>query len=432
MQTYANALLIAIPSFLLLIIIETVYDHFRKKRRDESTYKALDTISSLSSGVTNVLKDSLGLLVIIISYPFMVDNLALIEIESTWLVVLIGFIAKDFAGYWTHRVTHSVNCFWNRHIIHHSSEEFNLACALRQSISSIFGIFSIFLLPAALFGVPSNVIAIIAPLHLFLQFWYHTQHIGKLGWLEYIIVTPSQHRVHHAINPEYIDKNLGQIFCIWDRMFGTFQEEMDDVPPVYGITRPVKTWNPIKINFLHMWLLIKDAWRTNNWLDKLKIWWMPTGWRPADVVERFPVAKIDDVYNFRKYNTKPSRFLIRWSYYQLSFTVLLLLYMFYSFSAIGFPNLFIYAGLMAVGIWGYTSLMDKEKSAFWVELIRGAAGVAFLLYTGDWLNLSEMIPFGQYLVVAYFISVPIGAMYIARTEISIRSDVTNQPTGLAT
>ena len=132
----------------------------------------------------------------------------------------------------------------NRHIIHHSSEEFNLACALRQPISSFVNLFTFLLLPAALFGVPSTVIAILLPIHLFLQFWYHTRYIGKLGFLEKFMVTPSHHRVHHAINPEYMDRNHGQIFIFWDKWFGTFQEELDSVPPVFGITRPAHTWNP--------------------------------------------------------------------------------------------------------------------------------------------------------------------------------------------
>jgi len=147
--------------------------------------------------------------------------------------------------------------------------------------------------------VPATVIAIVAPLHLFAQFWYHTQHIGRMGFLEKIIVTPSHHRVHHAINPEYIDKNYGQIFIFWDKWLGTFQEELSTVPAVYGITRPVHTWNPIRINFMHLWLLMQDAWRTKDWKDKFRIWWMPTGWRPADMTEQYPVLKIEDPYHFK-------------------------------------------------------------------------------------------------------------------------------------
>ena len=150
------------------------------------------------------------------------------------------------------------------------------------------------------------MISILGPLHLFGQFWYHTRHIGKLGWLEYILVTPSQHRVHHAINKEYIDKNLAAIFCIWDRAFGTFQEELDNVPCVYGTLKPVRTWNPILINFQHIWFLIQDAWYTSNTIDKLKIWFMPTGWRPLDVVDKIPRNKVINVMNQEKYKFKYS------------------------------------------------------------------------------------------------------------------------------
>ena len=236
MEQYAAVLLWAIPSFLVLVVIEIVYGHLTNKQ----TYTLMDTLSSLSSGMTNTLKETLGLALVIISYPFILKNIALIELESSSALYFIAFICIDFASYWNHRLNHKINIFWNRHVIHHSSEEFNLACALRQSISSIFGFGALFLIPAAILGVPPKVISILAPLHLFGQFWYHTRHIGKLGWLEYILVTPSQHRVHHAINPIYIDKNLSAIFCIWDRLFGTFQEELDDEPPVYGVLNQFK------------------------------------------------------------------------------------------------------------------------------------------------------------------------------------------------
>lgn len=413
MQTYANALLIAIPSFLLLILIEGIVGHFKGKK----ALKSLDTISSLSSGITNVVKDSLGLIVIIVSYPVLLEALALFEMEANIWAYLVGFIAIDFAGYWTHRLSHSVNIFWNKHAIHHSSEEFNLPCALRQSVSNLVGLYSFFLIPAAFLGVPAIVVAILAPIHLFLQFWYHTTLIPKLGWLEYILVTPSQHRVHHAINPEYLDKNLGQIFTWWDRIFGTFQEEMDEVPPVYGITRPMSTWNPIKINFKHIWLLTLDAWRTRSWWDKLRIWFMPLGWRPADVAEKYPVQKIEDVYNFEKYRTPLSSALTSWSWYQLVFSTLLLLYMFWQFSDIGFPALFIYGGLIFLGIYGYTSLMDLDKSSVWVEVFRSLLGLGWIVYSGDWFGINEIAPLLTPIIACYYISTGVGAIYFYVREV---------------
>ncbi len=405
MEAYANALLIAIPSFIFLILIEALYDWYKGTKK----LRAFDTISSLSSGVTNIIKDSLGLVIVFISYPFLHKHLALIEIENTWMVYVIGFIALDFAGYWNHRLSHSINYFWNRHRVHHSSEEFNLPCALRQSISTFLGVFTIFLIPAALLGVPNEVIVVIAPIHLFLQFWYHTQHIPKLGFLEYIIITPSQHRVHHAINKEYLDKNLGQIFSIWDRMFGTFQEELDEVPPVYGVTTAARTWNPILINFQHLWLLIQDAWRAQKWSDKLKVFYKPIGWRPNDVAEKYPVRKIQDVYNFNKYETEAPTSLIAWSWFQYAFTLFLTLYMFYNIKAIGMPGVFLYCAIIFVCIYGYTTLMDRKPYAFWIELGRGFLGLAVIINSGDWFGISTAIPFGTALVAFYFVSAPIAA-----------------------
>ncbi len=231
MQEYAHVLVFAIPSFLVLIFIEWLLS-FRAKL---VVFNSFDTISSLSSGITNAIKDVLGLSIVIISYNFLFDNFSFFEIQSTWLLYIICFIGLDFAGYWSHRLEHVVNIFWNRHIIHHSSEEYNLACALRQTISTIFTIFTIFLLPCAILGIPPKIIAIVGPIHLFAQFWYHTRLIDRMGFLEYIIVTPSHHRVHHAINEIYIDKNFSQIFIFWDKMFGTFQEELKNEIPVFGV-----------------------------------------------------------------------------------------------------------------------------------------------------------------------------------------------------
>src|SRR6185503_14436362 len=215
MAQYGQILLFAMPAFLFLVLFEKWYGW----RKGKDTVRNMDMISSLSSGVTNVTKDVLGLAIAIGIYPFMLKYPAVTTIDNTIIVYVLTFIIIDFLGYWVHRLSHKVNLFWNLHVIHHSSEEFNLACALRQSISSFFNLFTVLLLPAAVLGIPQDVINIVAPIQLFAQFWYHTQHIGKMGFLEKIIVTPSHHRVHHAINKEYIDKNYGQIFIFWDKWF---------------------------------------------------------------------------------------------------------------------------------------------------------------------------------------------------------------------
>lgn len=412
MEAYAKALLYAIPFFMLLLAVEILYGYFRKNQK----YKLMDTVSSLSSGYTNLIKDSLGLGVVLVTYPFLLEHLALFEIKTTWVIWLVAFIFIDFAGYWNHRLSHKINFFWNQHVIHHSSEEFNLACALRQSISNLLGYFPFLLIPAALVGVPNEIIAILAPIHLFAQFWYHTQHIGKLGWLEYLIVTPSQHRVHHAINPEYIDKNLGQIFNVWDRLFGTFQEELADVPPQYGVLKPAGTWNPVLINFQHIWRLIKDAWRTKSFVDKLRIWFMPTGWRPEDVKKKYPIQTIEDVYTFERYSAQSSKALNAYAIFQLFATLALLLFMLYNYPNLNRQDLMLFGGFIFVGIYGYTSIMDRKAYAVWIELIRGIAALIFLYLNQDWFGINNFIAFGSILAAAYFVVSMLSAIYFTYFE----------------
>lgn len=412
METYGKIILIAMPVFLLLVLFEKWYGWYRGKE----TVRTLDMISSLSSGVTNVTKDVLGLGIAVISYEWMVEKLAITQVPSGALTYFIAFIALDFAGYWIHRIAHEYNFFWNNHIIHHSSEDFNLACALRQSISSIVKIFTIFLLPAALLGVPGQVVAIVAPLHLFAQFWYHTQHIDKMGFLEKIIVTPSHHRVHHAINKEYMDKNYGQIFIFWDKMFGTYQEELPTVPAVYGITRPVHTWNPIKINFMHLWLLIKDAWHAQSWKDKFRIWLMPTGWRPADVAEKYPVYKIEDVYHFQKYESGNTKTLLTWAWIQMVSTLLLISYCFGNIAAIGSPDIFIYGGFIFLQVYAFTELMDRNKYAWIWEIFKFVFGITVLIRTGDWFGMSNLFNGAFYAMTTYLVLSLFVAFYFSWVE----------------
>ena len=399
MDAYAQVLLIAIPGFIGLILIEWIVSLWKGVH----VFRSMDTISSLSSGTTNTLKSVLKLTVVIISYAWLVDKIALFQIEKTWVVWGLSFIAIDFASYWSHRLAHTINFFWNKHVIHHSSEEFNLACALRQTISNLVSLSFIFLLPAALLGLPAEVIATIAPIHLFMQFWYHTRLIPKLSWLEYIIVTPSQHRVHHAINEVYLDKNLSAIFCIWDRLFGTFQEELEDVPCVYGVKRAVSSWNPIKINLQHIWLLAQDAWRAEHWWDKLRLWFMPTGWRPVDVQTKYPIDFTKDAYTQVKYDTPASTALHTWSWFQYIAANSFMIHMLLSIGKVDTLDLFLYGGFIFLMIYSYSSLMDRETSAVWIELLKTAFGIGIIYYTGDWFLIQEFIAGGMFLVLAYLI-----------------------------
>lgn len=409
MEAYAAVLNYAIPFFFIMILIEFAAGWMMGVK----TIRSMDTISSLSSGMTNTIKDVLGLTVTIIAYGYMVKHLALFEIETTWILVVLAFVGKDFAGYWTHRFEHMINVFWNRHIIHHSSEEFNLACALRQNVSTIFGIFFFLYIPLALLGVPQEVIAVVAPLHLFAQFWYHTTLIKRMGFLEYIIVTPSHHRVHHAINDEYIDKNFSQIFIFWDKMFGTFQEELDDVPAVYGVKKPVETWNPFLINFMHIWQITKDSFRTEKLWDKIRIWFMPTGWRPADMQKKYPIAITENPYTREKYDTEASFSFKVWHWIQLIIMNFLILYIFNNIAAFDFTDVLLYGGFVAWSIFSYTTLMDRNIHALWMETLKLIFGFVLIYKMGGWYQLDNYIGFGTYMIAAYlFLSLVMTTGYI--------------------
>ena len=397
MNIYIISLLFAIPIFIILIGLEA----FVAYRKGIQVNRAADMISSLSSGLTNTTRDGIQFGFILISYSWLVDHITIFKLEPLWLAVIIAFISEDFAGYWFHRMNHRINFFWNRHVIHHSSEEFNLSCALRQSISDNIKFFAILLIPAAMLGIPPYLFAIIGPVHLFLQFWYHTRLIDKMGWLEYVLVTPSHHRVHHAINPEYIDKNYSQIFIIWDKLFGSFQPELEKVKPVYGILRPAKTWNPIIINFKHLWQISKDAYHAKRIWDKMRIWFMPTGWRPEDVAEKFPVITIENPFSLKKYAPENSNFLLAWSYFQLIVTSALMFLIFFKIPLLTQTMILLLGVLLVLHVMSYTLLLDGNQFAFILEGLKFGLGI-ILFFT---LNVRiEFIPnFSLNLIFIYFV-----------------------------
>ncbi len=284
-----NVILYAVPVFFLLIALELCADRWRGVR----TYRLSDSINSLSAGVLSQVSGLLTKLVGLLTYGFAVEHLALFELsaESLWVWVF-AFFFYDFCYYWAHRIGHERNVFWAAHVVHHQSEDYNLTTALRQT-STGFLLGWIFYLPMALAGVPLSVLIGVGLMNLLYQFWVHTRHVPKLGWLEWIFITPSNHRVHHAQNPRYMDRNYGGVFILWDRLFGTFQEELDEEPVIFGVTTPLASWNPLWAN-LHFYVqLWRDARRADAWWDKLRIWFMPTGWRPADVAARYPLSKPD-------------------------------------------------------------------------------------------------------------------------------------------
>ena len=204
-------------------------------------------------------------------------------------------------------------------------------------------------------------------------------------------------------------------------LFGTkylvlLRKNRPEIPPVYGITRPAATWNPIKINFQHLWLMMKDAWRAADWRDKFTIWFKPTGWRPADVEARFPVPKIEDPYHFEKYETKASTALHVWAWVQFAAVTTLVFYFFGNIGRIGSPNIFIYGGFIFISIYSYSELMDRNRLALAWEMGKNLLGAGLIFSMGDWFEANTVLPSATYIVGAYFVISTLVTAYFVLVE----------------
>jgi alkylglycerol monooxygenase len=295
---------------------------------------------------------------------------------SHWFTWVLAMVLYDFCYYWLHRLGHERTILWAAHVAHHQSEDYNLTTALRQT-STGFLLGWIFYIPMYLVGIPAGVVVTVGSLNLIYQFWVHTEHVPKLGWYEWFFVTPSNHRVHHAQNDIYLDRNYGGLFILWDRLFGTFQEELDDEQVVYGIRGPLKSWNPVTA-LTHIYVdMARDSWRTVRWRDKLRVWVSRTGWRPADVAANDPREKSDPAH-FVKYDPRVPGRVSLYALFQLVAAVLLLNFMESAALAYG-EGVALWALLVATTV--TTALWLEGRSAAemarW-ELLR-LGGVALLL-----------------------------------------------------
>ncbi|HEY8023751.1 MAG TPA: sterol desaturase family protein [Burkholderiaceae bacterium] len=293
---------LATPVFFLLIFIEWIAGRLR----DNDTYRLNDSINSIGLGIISQIVGVFSKVFQIGIYAWVAQRAAVFTLAAdNPLVWLLALLAYDFCYYWLHRMGHEVNILWAAHVVHHQSEEYNLSTALRQTGSGfLFG--WVFYLPLALAGVPTNVFIAVALVDLLYQFWVHTRQIGRLGWFDRFFVSPSNHRAHHGVNDIYLDKNYGGILILWDRLFGTYVEEDDAEPVVYGTRSPLRSWNPIRANLEVYAGLWHDAMRARKLSDKLRVWFARPGWRPADVAASHPSAPFDlarEIFNPRVGNT---------------------------------------------------------------------------------------------------------------------------------
>ncbi len=397
---------LAAPFFILAVLAELIVD----KLRGSHFYRANDAINSISTGMLYMTIGYFTKFVALLAWGFVLQNFALIDMPLSWFdatprgigLWLAAALGWDLCYYWFHRMSHEISILWASHAVHHQSEDYNLSTAQRQtSTGFLFG--WIFYLPLFVIGFPLEVLLTVGAINLIYQFWVHTQLIRRLGVLDRILITPSNHRVHHAQNERYIDKNYGGIFILWDRLFGTFEEERDDEPVIFGVRKPLANWNPIWANFQVYDYLLYDAIRTRRWRDKLGIWFRRTGWRPADMEAAHPKAHAD-LANFKKFDPWIGTGMRRYVMFQFIAAILLALlvsnlYLGGGLRSVAILCLLLWSQLFALGL-----LNQGRPHALALEMLRLVAvngiGLLALTYTGFALTATGWVWAGLYSVTS--------------------------------
>lgn len=373
MPEAVNYIVYSIPVFFLLIGIEILID----KSKKTGYYRLNDSLANINAGITEQVTGAFLKVFVVGIYVWFFERFRIVEIKPTWLSWTILFVGVDFFYYWFHRLAHEVNVLWGGHVVHHQSEEYNLSVALRQGAFQKFGSF-LFYLPLAFLGFNPIMFIVVSQFQTLYQFWIHTKTIQLLpAPFEYILNTPSHHRVHHGRNPKYIDKNHGGTLIIWDRLFGTFQKEEEEV--VYGITKPLKTWNPLRAQ-LDFWKdLFEDLSKTKHFSDKLKLLFLPPGWFPQELGGPQQAPEITTA-NAQKFNTVIP---VKMNYYVfIQFVIILGLTSLFLFTYEQY-NVFtgvVFMLLILISITSIGMILEANPQAYIMEIARLLLTVAFYVY----------------------------------------------------
>lgn len=367
-----DILALAVPFFLLALLIELAVDRVR----GTGYYRINDAVNSLSVGMFMSTSGYFTKLIPAVILAYVLQDFAFFEVQlawfdtsprglALWLLAALGF---DFCYYWAHRCGHEISILWAQHAVHHQSEDYNLSTALRQT-SSGFIFTWIFYVPLFLLGMPFEVFVTVNAISLIYQFWVHTQQIQRLGWFDRVFVSPSNHRVHHAQNEIYIDKNYGGTLILWDRLFGTFQEELDAEAVVFGVRKPLTSWNPFWANlqvYNYLWF---DAVRAKRWRDKLGLWFRRTGWRPADVAVKYPKQPAD-LDHFHKFDPPVTTAIRRYVLAQFVLAVIGILWIGVLYATQGAQAVVVPCLLLWMTLYSMGTLSEARRYAWRVEQLR--------------------------------------------------------------
>jgi alkylglycerol monooxygenase len=368
-----NYIVLAIPVFFVLIALELAIT--RALERDY--YRLSDSLNDLSCGILDQLVDVFVKTALFAGYLFLYGRHRVLDVPSASVAAwVLCFLGVDFLYYWFHRLSHEVNAFWAAHVVHHQSEDYNLAVALRQG--AFQGWFSwFFYLPLAIIGFPPLMFLAVSSFNTLYQFWIHTRTIGRLGPLDWVLNTPSNHRVHHGRNPRYIDRNHGGTLIVWDRLFGTYQEEREE--PVYGITNPL--WGKAR--------------RTRRLSDRLRLFVKPPGWHPEELGGVQPAPEVDAA-SHRKWDTPVPRWLACYGFLQFSVVLVGASLLLFRQGEIPRPWLVASAAFITVSLVALGGLFERKRWAAPLEAARLFALGAFLLVGCDSDRASR--PYGEFLV----------------------------------
>lgn len=366
-----NIIVLSIPAYFLFIGIEALVGW----RRNQRIFRAADVAANLMLGLAQTVFSGLAAWFIVGNYARLFPHhLFDIAMDNVWAWVIL-FFAQDFLYYWFHRVSHRMNFAWAGHAPHHQSEDFNFAVALRQGPFQP-AISSLFYLPLAFVGFPPAMFATVVGINTVYQFFLHTELVRTIGPLEWVLNTPSHHRVHHGCNGRYLDKNHGAILIIWDRLFGSFEAEKEQ--PVYGTVKPVASFNPVTCAIAPFRDIVKFMQSLPRTLDKLKAPFMPPEWRP----EGMPAAELDIDPDRPKYHVRPSRGAL--AYFIAAFVVATGVSLLFLFKAntLAAQNKAVFAVWFAVTLGALGAVMEGRSWVKWAEPLRMAATplVAYLLW----------------------------------------------------
>lgn len=373
-----NYLGLAVPFFMFFIGLEYLYS----KRKGRNFFQYAESVANLNVGIAERLLDIFTTSIFFGVFVYVHEHFALLDIKAGWFTWLLLFLATDLVWYWYHRLAHEINAFWAVHVVHHQSEDFNYTVSARITVFQAV-VRCMFWAVLPLIGFPPLMISIFLLIHGIYPFFIHTRALGKWGWFEKILVTPTHHGIHHASNPEYLDKNYGDVLIIWDKLFGTFARERKDVEIVYGLTKPLNSHSFLWQHF-HF---VLEVYMNFRYADGLKAKWKVLFGKPDDLDPRYRSILERKLLNVRSQHRPATLAIRQYVTAQTIFSLGLLFVVILFEHYLSGVQLFLISAFIIISLINSGAILDQRKWIFYLEyarlvLLMVATGI---LYPNTWL-----------------------------------------------